>query len=531
MANIIIPKLGLYRTKPRVGASIDYTHPLSKNISFALLLNEYGANAIFDLVQHKKAIFSNGSFSRGPYGIEYVKAVAAEGALFDGSTTKQWNTGKDWTVSALLKMTDGNSGAHILLSKFVSSGDRTTVYIDDSTNTYRMGARGDNITLTGDTISIVKYSLYTWVYKEATTAIEFYQDGIPRGGGTLDCNDSNIGINFMGNTIFMGGRVVYLYVHQRALKIDEIIDLKYNPYGFIRPYIKTVYFVLGTGVDNKTTTPSKTLISIIANVASASKQVSKTATIIKTDVRINTGTLSASRYMAAYPQKATVSIIANAVTASRNDVKIATTTTATVRILTNSTVGEIPAAVDTKTATLTKAIVSILTNTATANKQVNKTAQLVQSLISIIANTTTATKQTNKIASTTKPEVFIIANTVTASKGADKTAQTTIVYITITTNTVTVSKTQNKIATATQTVIRIVTGTTLGKIPVEVGIITITILAESKMETSRRHASRIDKYLNYDSAMQTVNNHASRMDKYINEDSEMQTTVNLASDL
>ena len=82
----------------------------------------------------------------------------------------------------------------------------------------------------------------------------------------------------------------------------------------------------------------------------------------------------------------------------------------------------------------------------------------------------------------------------------------------------------------TQVVIKIITNNITASIPqAGVGLLVITIRGESRLETGRRYASRIDKYLDYDSSMQTVNKGASRIQKYIDEDSQMQTTVNLAS--
>lgn len=161
--------------------------------------------------------------------------------------------------------------------------------------------------------------------------------------------------------------------------------------------------------------PAQSLVRVTTGALSASKSVVKTANLTTAIVRIQVNTTSASKGVAvdnktASPSKATVSVIAGVLSASKVNSKTATTTTTLVTIKVNNTTASVGVVPDNKTATPSKAVVTVLVNTTTASATRTKTATTTKILVSVKTNNVTCSAVKIKTATVSQSVVRIVVN-------------------------------------------------------------------------------------------------------------------------
>jgi hypothetical protein len=121
---------------------------------------------------------------------------------------------------------------------------------------------------------------------------------------------------------------------------------------------------VGVAIDNKTASTTKAIVSVLTNATTASKVNSKTATLTQALVRVVTGATTASAGQVidnktASPSKQLISVVAGTPSVSKTVIKTATTTTTYISVTTNAVTCT---AVKTKTATATQTVIRIVVN-------------------------------------------------------------------------------------------------------------------------------------------------------------------------
>lgn len=251
--------MGLYRlpkiigkdNKPPFGARINWHHPLSQGLLGAWLLNEGGGNIIYDAVKSTKGIFGS---TKEPNWLD-----TSYGRILDFNGTDD--------CIEMARNDDGFLGPFsIMMMIRIDSIPSVQILFGKGPNTdtnlleFRLSSatppllqlnrgNGTNYSIYDSNTNSVPLNQYLIVgFTTITGACDadpiFYIDANPAGNrcwrtnaGNCDYSNSpiRIGTRIDGSLPF-DGKIVYLYVWNRAITAGEVISLKANPYQmFIYP--------------------------------------------------------------------------------------------------------------------------------------------------------------------------------------------------------------------------------------------------------------------------------------------------------
>ena len=293
--------------KPPLGARIDWSNPITKDLVGCWLFNEYSGNKVFDLTDYK----NNGVF---------VSAVrwAGDGVYFDGHSHIDCgspNFSKDPPFTVILYGDNlGNGDSRSILGYTQYSGFSGWVA------KYSQYAYGHHLGLTELNPNADNYSSLLFD-NQKFIAISFTADYIKYANEEgMETVTTSVSYG-SADTLWIGAYVRYngevkdaavgifksLYLFNRALTDDEIKLLHYEPYSFFEvPSMRTVVAFSGGG--SAIAYPDTAQISITANDPTASAgSVATPDTAIVTVTAYNPTATAGST---ATPEPAVIDVVA-----------------------------------------------------------------------------------------------------------------------------------------------------------------------------------------------------------------------------
>lgn len=222
--------------KPPLGACIDRSHPLGKDIVCALLFNEGGGNIVSDLAGncHSGIIQPTCVWMPGRSG-QSIWFNATDSYVTMVGSPKPAVVGSDFTVAAWINqevLTSyrgifGNS--HSAGWWFSTNAGKIALWISYSSAVYS-GAT---------TMSLNRWYHVAATYINSTKKISFYLDGKPDGIATSLYNVGDGGRSFVAGKIptasnyYFGGKIGSIFVWRGALGAPAILQHYNNTYGMI----------------------------------------------------------------------------------------------------------------------------------------------------------------------------------------------------------------------------------------------------------------------------------------------------------
>jgi len=279
MANIIIPHRKTWLNKPPVGSTIDWGHPLSQKLVACWLMNERAGGIIKDIARGHTGRFSGVSAplwkpSRAGMCLFFdnvdddIPTVAESVLLCEGGPL---------TIFAVIKPNatpggDANAEGRILgkggtgftIFEFQNQAglDNCLLFQKDYATTDLLRRSADN-TLTQNVQHLV---LVTWDGSATATGIHIYINGLETTyqtttNGVGAENADATGIWHIGNNATPGirdfpGGIATVMLWKRVLTPSEVRYFSSNPYQFIQPYKRVIYFTPATGAIDVIVTPN-----------------------------------------------------------------------------------------------------------------------------------------------------------------------------------------------------------------------------------------------------------------------------------
>jgi hypothetical protein len=239
----------VWPNKPPIGSTINWSHPLAKGLVGAWLMNERGGLKVLELVSAKFGTLTSGAkFITTSKGIATGYTQASSQYLEAGSLPLIDKISSDITIVIYYSATSSATNAAIL-SKRTGNDSHFSIDYGGSANSSNFGFTWEN----GGTFCFVQ------VLSGAPQDGNFYQYTVTRKGLvapklyrdtkilTID-NSSSATTAFQPNTAtinfsrlnyatpaYCATKIVYCYIYNRAITLQEIQQLYADPYCFINP--------------------------------------------------------------------------------------------------------------------------------------------------------------------------------------------------------------------------------------------------------------------------------------------------------
>lgn len=269
---------------PPPGARLDFGHPLTRDLVFAGLFNEWNSRRITNWTRQSSAAQGPSAGMTPTTALTWTAAGGGSGLLFPGglpTTDKYLNYGADRYTADL-----GYDRPFTLMARLFWKGGDAGIAARNDSNSVNQGwqtqvkASGTNAgllyTVEGSSVNGIytapapsTNTWFTWAITDAVAAtringISLYVDGVPQTvghGATLSgtrgsdaAQTLNIGrTNFSSgggsvNAAF-DGYMGWLYLWKRVLASAEILALQWAPYQFVvSPYDQAFEVAVGSGI-------------------------------------------------------------------------------------------------------------------------------------------------------------------------------------------------------------------------------------------------------------------------------------------
>lgn len=240
-----------WTSKPPIGSTINWSHPLSKGLVGCWLMNEGVGNIVKDIARENNGILINTLWvSSQKYISTYYNNSSSYISCGNSLTLQLTNTvtigcyvnlttlstgsSPDWTDYIVSKGNDSTAGVYALQHTGSASGRRNFSFMRSSTAGTRYWANTpSNYNFTG--------IFYFVVGVDNGKVLKIYINGIFMGENTsVFTRQANTSDNFeigrsSGNTYYSNAKITNVIVYNRALSPQEIQQLYQEPYCFINP--------------------------------------------------------------------------------------------------------------------------------------------------------------------------------------------------------------------------------------------------------------------------------------------------------
>ena len=327
MANFILPKDKKYLLKPPVGSTINWGNPLAQKLVACWLMNEGGGGIIKDIAGRHDGRFSGGSAplwkpsSKG-------RILNFDNVDDDIPTTPESSFGCEagpLTIAALINPNAQPLGDADNYGRILGKGGTGFVAFQYQDNTPGLSdllifqkdyATEDLAQISADntiTKNVWTYALVTWDGRATAANVHIYINGkettyqtTTNGVGTKSSDAAQIW--HIGNNTTPGirdfpGGIGYIMLWKRVFTPSEARFHSSNPYCFIKPYKKVIYFVPVTGAIDVIVTPNVLIAKVVPQ-----------APTIRTNVIISVNTLSSRIVQQALTTRADVIISPTVIT-------------------------------------------------------------------------------------------------------------------------------------------------------------------------------------------------------------------------
>jgi hypothetical protein len=247
--------------KPPTSSTINWGHPLSKGLVGCWLMNEGGGLKVGELTSSQNGVLTNATWSRTIKGIS-TRYANNQTDLIRCTNKSVYNLQGAFTIVMLGYLTSFGTTQYeniICAKDHEGNGQRTFRYAIAGTNdTGNIGKMrfiyniGTNTSVySSSIISLNKW--YSIALTSNQTKYNYYLNGVSAGTANTNITPQTSGaanytIAFVDNVlveIFVkswNGDIAYVYIYNRALLPSEISQLYYDPYCFIQPQRKVLFF-------------------------------------------------------------------------------------------------------------------------------------------------------------------------------------------------------------------------------------------------------------------------------------------------
>lgn len=394
MANLIITKDRFYNQKPSdEHAEIDYGNPLSRGLVGAWIFNGKNTTRAYNLCDERISNVSGANIVNTQKG----EAISLGTSKYVSLPSRYFQTVENFSIAWMFRFSAYSQNARILEKKNSFSDIAGFTIDSESDGNLHFWANVEFISGIQIDPNLFSANLGRWysiVLNWRVTDFEAWSNGIYKGlsttGSAMTVNSQPVILSGYSSPTpssnWFTGDFSYLYTWKRKLNNEEAVSLHRNPYNFLLPSRKKIYFIIGEagGGQSATTTTSTVSARFILGVATASFLKVQSALTEVDSVR--------ARFITNNPTVVT----------SNSQSATTTTSTATGRLITNN-----------PTVSITSSTSRTVTTSSITGRFILGTATAV--ITNIQSRTVTTSTQTSRF----------LLGTATATIGATRNATTT----------------------------------------------------------------------------------------------------------
>ena len=227
-----------FRTKPRLGATLDRTHSLSRGLRAFWLLNEGMGDTPRDLVNGQAATFTNSpTWTGGRFGAHAVQTGGTSYLDVGNPSAVDFTTGTGFTCSFAARC---NTVPNFADGMIASKGSEWFVAFNGPSTGLRFvlagGGGAGGVVAESRSMAVGEYSIWSVTYNRTSKAGNIYRDGALVATATLSpfgdfpSSTNNLSLGSAAGSSPWTGTIDWISFHDRDLGAGEILLLHAQPF-------------------------------------------------------------------------------------------------------------------------------------------------------------------------------------------------------------------------------------------------------------------------------------------------------------